>query len=167
MQVLSKINEAGRSHLILKKTYSQTLFSISTATSDLGSRGALSCLTVGWLGDLGSKSIQSRKMKMTKTSNATPEKQNTLEETRGRDPRGFSKDAWEDLGFKLEPMKAIRAKCIDCCGGSRSEVRKCQVTSCDLYPLRMGHRPKPKDKGSKEAQVSPVHGAIDNQGSEE
>ena len=103
-----------------------------------------------------------------KSGNNTNEEQKiTLEDTRGRDPRDFAREVWEELGFNLEPMKAIRAQCIGCSGGSRSEVRKCQVTSCPLYPLRMGHRPQPKDKGSKEAQVSPVHGAIDNQGSGE
>lgn len=104
---------------------------------------------------------------MKRTSNTAPDKQLTLEETKGRDPRDFPKEAWEDLGFQLEPMKAIRAKCIDCSGGSRAEVRMCQVTSCPTYPLRMGHRPQPKDKGSKEAQVALVHGAIEDQGSEE
>lgn len=39
------------------------------------------------------------------------------------------------------PMKAIRAKCLDCCG-SAAEVRRCSVPDCALYPYRMGHRPK-------------------------
>ena len=104
---------------------------------------------------------------MTSMKNINDDQKVTLEETRGRDPRDFPREVWEDLGFQLEPMKAIRAKCIECSGGSRTEVRKCQVISCPAYPLRMGHRPQPMDKGSKEAQVTPVHGAIDNQGSEE
>jgi hypothetical protein len=32
-----------------------------------------------------------------------------------------------------QPMsigKAIREKCLDCCGGSVGEVRKCTVTKC-------------------------------------
>jgi hypothetical protein len=36
------------------------------------------------------------------------------------------------------PIKAIRAKCIDCSGGTWSEVRKCVATACPLWPFRMG-----------------------------
>ena len=43
---------------------------------------------------------------------------------------------------RLTPVKAIRAKCLDCCGGFAPEVRRCEVTSCALHPYRMGHRPK-------------------------
>jgi len=42
----------------------------------------------------------------------------------------------------LTPIKAIRAKCIDCSGGQLSEVRLCPVTTCALWPYRMGKRPK-------------------------
>lgn len=41
----------------------------------------------------------------------------------------------------MTPMKAIRAKCLDCCGSSR-EVRLCTVEKCPLYPYRFGKRPK-------------------------
>jgi hypothetical protein len=42
----------------------------------------------------------------------------------------------------LTPMKAIRAKCLDCCCDSFIEVRLCTIEKCPLYPYRMGHRPK-------------------------
>jgi hypothetical protein len=42
---------------------------------------------------------------------------------------------------KHSPLRAIRAKCIDCSGGSRAEVRRCTVTDCSLYPYRMGKNP--------------------------
>ena len=42
----------------------------------------------------------------------------------------------------LTPIKAIRAKCVDCCCGNMAEVRHCPVTHCTLYPYRMGKRPK-------------------------
>ena len=45
-------------------------------------------------------------------------------------------------GKKLTPMKAIRAKCLDCSNGSFQEVRECPVTECPLHHLRSGHRPK-------------------------
>lgn len=42
----------------------------------------------------------------------------------------------------LTPLKAIRAKCVDCCCGNRAEVRRCSLLRCPLYPYRMGKRPK-------------------------
>ena len=42
----------------------------------------------------------------------------------------------------LTPIKAIRAKCLECCNQQFYEVRLCTVTRCSLYPYRMGHRPK-------------------------
>lgn len=42
----------------------------------------------------------------------------------------------------MTPMKAIRAKCLDCCCGQAVEVRRCVLEKCPLYPYRMGHRPK-------------------------
>ena len=39
------------------------------------------------------------------------------------------------------PIKAIRAKCIDCCCGSTAEVKECQATKCPLYPFRLGKNP--------------------------
>lgn len=43
---------------------------------------------------------------------------------------------------KLTPMKAIRAKCLDCCNGQHKEIRLCTVKKCPLYEYRHGHRPK-------------------------
>ena len=40
------------------------------------------------------------------------------------------------------PMKAIRAKCLDCTCQQPKEVRLCTMTSCALWPYRMGKRPK-------------------------
>lgn len=42
----------------------------------------------------------------------------------------------------LTPMKAIRAKCLDCCCGSSVEVKLCPVRNCPLFSYRFGHRPK-------------------------
>ena len=49
----------------------------------------------------------------------------------------------------LTPMKAIRAKCLDCMCGQAQEVRLCPITDCSLYPYRMGHNPNRKGKGGK------------------
>ena len=43
---------------------------------------------------------------------------------------------------KLTPIKAIRAKCIDCSCGELKEVRECPITKCPIWPYRMGKRPK-------------------------
>ncbi len=45
---------------------------------------------------------------------------------------------------RLTPVKAIRAKCKDCCVNQLAKIRKCQITDCPLHPYRMGKRPKQK-----------------------
>ena len=47
--------------------------------------------------------------------------------------------------MKLTPMKAIRAKCLECSCGAFIEVKLCPIEKCPLYPYRMGHRPKAED----------------------
>ena len=39
------------------------------------------------------------------------------------------------------PIKAIRAKCIDCCCEQSSEVKLCPSIKCPLHPFRMGKNP--------------------------
>ena len=46
---------------------------------------------------------------------------------------------------KLTPLKAIRAKCMDCCCGQAKEVRLCPEINCPIYPYRMGRRPKAEE----------------------
>ncbi len=46
------------------------------------------------------------------------------------------------------PLKAIRAKCLDCCGNHPSQVRKCDVFDCPLFIYRLGHNPKRKGIGA-------------------
>lgn len=41
----------------------------------------------------------------------------------------------------LTPIKAIRAKCMDCCCYQRNEVAACPCTNCALWPYRFGKRP--------------------------
>lgn len=43
------------------------------------------------------------------------------------------------------PIKAIRAKCLDCSNGQFIEVKECTVKNCPLYEYRMGRRPKKDD----------------------
>lgn len=35
-------------------------------------------------------------------------------------------------------LKAIRAKCLDCCGGAAAEADNCPARSCPLHPYRSG-----------------------------
>jgi hypothetical protein len=39
------------------------------------------------------------------------------------------------------PIKAIRAKCMECSNYSITEVRECPTTDCPLYPFRFGKNP--------------------------
>ena len=41
----------------------------------------------------------------------------------------------------LTPLKAIRAKCLDCVCGQANEVKLCPCTDCNLYPYRFGKNP--------------------------
>lgn len=46
------------------------------------------------------------------------------------------------LGHEPMPvLKAIRAKCLDCSGGSPKEVADCLVRDCALFPFRLGTNP--------------------------
>lgn len=45
---------------------------------------------------------------------------------------------------KMTPTKAIRAKCLDCCCGERSEVKACTATNCPLWTFRLGKNPNRK-----------------------
>jgi len=41
----------------------------------------------------------------------------------------------------MNPLKAIRAKCLDCCAEHPSLVAECHIKSCALHPFRMGKNP--------------------------
>ena len=43
--------------------------------------------------------------------------------------------------MEKSPLKAIRAKCLDCCCGSAYEVKNCVIHDCELYPFRLGNNP--------------------------
>jgi hypothetical protein len=55
----------------------------------------------------------------------------------------------------MNPLHAIRQKCIDCCGGSFKEVRLCTSYNCPLYPLRLGKNPgrHPSKRTEKQLQA--------------
>ena len=39
------------------------------------------------------------------------------------------------------PLKAIRAKCLDCCCGQANEVKLCPSAQCPLLAFRNGKNP--------------------------
>lgn len=52
------------------------------------------------------------------------------------------------------PLKAIRAKCLDCCCMSANEVKLCTFESCALYPFRLGKNPYRKKKEYTEDELA-------------
>ena len=49
----------------------------------------------------------------------------------------------------MTPMKAIRAKCLDCMYDSAKEVRLCPSTNCSLFQYRFGKNPARAGIGKK------------------
>lgn len=48
----------------------------------------------------------------------------------------------EKLGHgPRNPVKVMRAFCVDCMGGQHAEVRRCTSVGCALWPYRMGRNP--------------------------
>lgn len=43
---------------------------------------------------------------------------------------------------RLTRGQAIRKKCLDCCCGDKTEVRKCHITDCTLWAFRLGSEEK-------------------------
>ena len=62
----------------------------------------------------------------------------------GRHPDTISLEEYqkEECAIHLSAMKALRARCLDCCAGNSAEVRKCVATDCPSWPFRMGKYPK-------------------------
>lgn len=55
------------------------------------------------------------------------------------------------------PKTAIRAKCVECSGGSLKEVQMCRVVDCALFPFRMGINPFNKKTQARLAGADPDH----------
>ena len=51
------------------------------------------------------------------------------------------------------PIKAIRAKCIDCMCGQINEIPLCPGTDCPLWPFRMGKNPYLKRQHTEEQKA--------------
>ena len=58
-------------------------------------------------------------------------------------------------------LQAIKAKCIECSGGSKKEAKLCPCTDCPLWPFRLGKRPQTaNDEGFIEFKPRKKPGAI-------
>lgn len=47
----------------------------------------------------------------------------------------------DEIEYKTNPVKAIRAKCLDCCCFQPVEVEKCPAKRCPIWPFRFGKNP--------------------------
>jgi hypothetical protein len=71
----------------------------------------------------------------------------------GRDPRTLSAADLEAMGRpRISRGDAIREKCLDCCAGAPSEVRRCGALDCALWPFRMGSDPYREASSMSEEQ---------------
>ena len=62
-------------------------------------------------------------------------------ETEGKHPRDADVDVMREIHEPAPLLRVIRAKCIDCSGGSESEARKCTAIGCARWPYRMASNP--------------------------
>ncbi len=51
------------------------------------------------------------------------------------------------MSKRITPLKAIRAKCLECSCNQPSEVRLCPITECSLFFYRGGTNPSRKGIG--------------------
>ena len=64
--------------------------------------------------------------------------------------------------LKKNPLKAIRANCLDCSGNQAAEVRRCHLTDCPLWPFRMGKNPYHKRKITDQQKDAATKNLIKN-----
>ena len=55
---------------------------------------------------------------------------------------------------RLTPLKAIRAKCLECSCNSVNEVKHCPIDSCSLFPYRLGKNPYIKREYTEEQRAA-------------
>ena len=59
----------------------------------------------------------------------------------GRRPEDVPSEILALYYREKNPLKALRARCLDCCCGSATEVRKCVSIDCPSWPFRLGKNP--------------------------
>ena len=70
----------------------------------------------------------------------------------GKDPREVPLGILALYHNENNPLKAIRARCLDCCCGVSSEVRKCTAVVCPSWPFRLGKNPFRKPMSAEQRQ---------------
>ena len=59
----------------------------------------------------------------------------------GRHPGEVPSEILALYHSERNPLKALRARCLDCCCGNAAEVRKCTAVACPSWPFRLGVNP--------------------------
>ena len=59
----------------------------------------------------------------------------------GKDPRKVDPAILARKFSAQNPLKALRARCLDCVCGQPLEIRKCTATDCPSWPFRMNSNP--------------------------
>ena len=78
----------------------------------------------------------------------------------GPDPRQVRREELIAAGHKpMSPLKALRARCIDCCADQPSEVRLCTAVACPSWPFRMGANPWRKEASDAQREARRKAGA--------
>ena len=75
----------------------------------------------------------------------------------GKNPLDLGRDGLLGAGFtEMSPVKAIRANCVACMGGSERTVRDCAAAKCPLWPFRMGKNPWDTRTGRARPEMAEV-----------
>ncbi len=59
----------------------------------------------------------------------------------------------EKKQLQTNPVKVIRAYCLDCCLSSAHEVALCPASDCPLWPFRFGKNPYRAKRELSEEQL--------------
>lgn len=63
------------------------------------------------------------------------------------------RNEWDKiLETRRTPLRAIKATCLECMGGDRTEVEQCTAPDCPLYTYRLGKDREKAHKPRTEAQ---------------
>jgi len=76
-------------------------------------------------------------------------------------PKGVpSPEYLVSIGHRPIPaLKAIRLRCLDCCGEQPSEVAKCAFRKCANWPYRYGENPWKKRRTPTAEQLAALSGS--------
>lgn len=56
--------------------------------------------------------------------------------------------------MEQSPLKAIRAKCLDCTCGQATEVKNCQIKQCPLWKYRFGKSGRTRSMTEEQKQAA-------------